>query len=204
MISENVPESQKTEGRNRIPRRVIGLFLAGLGLIVLGGAIGLYLLLSRGAEDVPQGTDFSAVPASVRYAAPQLALSDLQDGQHQLSEYRGQVVLVNLWATWCPPCQAEMPLLQRYFDRYRSQGFTVIAVEDGEPAAEVRSFVTQYKMTFPVWLDPGHEATDHAFKTIGLPTSYVIDRSGQVRLTWVGAISEENLEKYITPLIQER
>jgi cytochrome c biogenesis protein CcmG, thiol:disulfide interchange protein DsbE len=113
-------------------------------------------------------------------------------------------VIVNLWATWCPPCQAEMPLLQKYFEKYRGEGFTVIAVEDGEPEGDVKAFVKQYGMTFPVWLDPAHEATDHAFKTINLPTSYVIDRAGQVRLTWLGAINSANLERYVTPIIRER
>ncbi len=181
----------------------MGLFLAGTGLIVLGGAIGVYLL-NRQANEALRPTDFSAVPAAVRYAAPALALSDLSGASHQLSDYRGQVVLVNLWATWCPPCQAEMPLFQQYFERHRSEGFTVVAVEDGDPTADVRSFVAKFKLTFPIWLDPSHEATDHAFKTMNLPTSYIIDRAGQVRMTWLGAISEDNLEKYVTPLIQER
>ena len=188
----------------RIPRGAVGLFLAGLGLIVLGGAIGAYLLLGRQPDNALQPTDLSAVPAAVDYAAPSLALSDLSGVTHQLAEYRGQVVLVNLWATWCPPCQAEMPLFQSYFERHRAAGFTIVAVEDGEPESDVKAFVAKYELTFPVWLDPSHEATDHAFRAPGLPTSYVIDRTGQVRLTWVGAISEENLEKYVTPLIEER
>jgi peroxiredoxin len=179
------------------------MVLAGLGLIVLGGAMAAYFW-NRQSQEAAQLSDFSAVPAKVQYAAPVLALSDLSGAHRQLSDYRGQVVLVNLWATWCPPCQAEMPLFQKYFERYQASGFTIVAVEDGEPAADVRSFVAKYQLTFPVWLDPTHQATDHAFNTIGLPTSYVLDRSGQVRLTWVGAISEENLEKYVTPLIQER
>lgn len=183
--------------------RLIGMVIAGLGLIVLGGAIGLYLL-GRQAQQTVEPSDFAAVPAKVQYAAPALELADLAGTSHQLADYRGQVVLVNLWATWCPPCQAEMPLFQKYFERHQASGFTIVAVEDGELAADVRSFVAKYQLTFPVWLDPSHQATDHAFNAIGLPTSYVVDRSGQVRLTWVGAISEGNLEKYVTPLIEER
>ncbi len=195
--------AQKMVNCKRIPRQVIGLFLAGLGLIVLGGAIGVYVL-NRQADQGLQATDFSAAPAAVRYDAPALALSDLSGAPHQLADYRGQVVLVNLWATWCPPCQAEMPLFQQYFERHHDEGFTVVAVEDGEPASDVKAFVAKYQLTFPIWLDPSHEATDHAFKTMNLPTSYVIDRTGQIRLTWLGAISEDNLEKYVTPLIEER
>ncbi len=188
----------------RISRSSLGLLVAGLGLIVLGGASAYYVyMLRQQADSSQQATDFSAVPAAVQYAAPSLSLSDLGGVPHQLSDYRGQVVLVNLWATWCPPCQAEMPLFQQYFERHKAEGFTVIGVEDGEPASDVKAFASKYGLTFPIWLDPAHEATDHAFKTMNLPTSFVIDRSGQVRLTWLGAISEDNLEKYITPLIQE-
>lgn len=97
-----------------------------------------------------------------------------------------------------------MPLLQKFYERHRGEGFTVVAIEDGEPVSDVRSFVAQYQLTFPVWLDPTHQATDHAFKIMNLPTSYVLDRSGVVRLTWLGAISEANLEKYVTPLIEEK
>ncbi len=186
-----------------IPRATIFLSVTGFMLIVLGGAIGIYLWKAQYDQAAPPA-DLSAVPAVVDYPAPALMLSDLSGAQHQLSAYRGQVVLVNLWATWCAPCQAEMPLFQTYFERHRNDGFTIVAVEDGEPASDVRSFVDRNHLTFPVWLDPLHEATDHAFHAVGVPTSYVIDRAGQVRLMWLGAISEANLEKSVTPLIQER
>ena len=193
----------EADGWMKVTRATLGLMLAGIGLIVLGGAIGLYFWKVQASEAL-QPTDYSAIPAEVHYAAPALALADLGGAQHQLSEYRGRVVLVNLWATWCAPCQAEMPLLQHYYDKHQVEGFTIVAVEDGEPASDVQAFVTKYSLTFPVWLDPSHQATDHAFKAVGLPTSYVIDRSGEVRLMWVGTISEDNLEKYVTPLILER
>ncbi len=181
----------------------MGLLLAALGVAILGG-VGMYVLAAQQAEAADQPTDFAAIPAPVDYPAPSIALSSLDGSRQALSDYRGQVVLVNLWATWCPPCKAEMPLLQRYFEKHQAEGFTVIAIEDGEPASDVRSFAKQYALTFPVWLDPGHEATDRAFKTSNLPTSYIIDRVGTIRLTWLGAISEANLEKYVTPLIREK
>lgn len=187
----------------KISPTAFGLLTAGLGLILLGGVLAIYLL-NRQAEQALQPTDFSAIPATVHYAAPMLALSDVGGAARALSDYKGQVILVNLWATWCPPCQAEMPLLQQFYERHGDAGFTVIAIEDGEPAADVKSFVSQYRLTFPVWLDPTHQATDHAFQTMNIPTSYVIDRAGEVRLTWLGAISESNLEKYVTPLIEEK
>jgi len=144
----------------------------------------------------------SAVPVAVNFAAPELRLTDLQGRPVSLSDYRGRVVLVNNWATWCPPCKAEMPTLQEYFEEHRHQNFTIVAIEAGEPAAEVAAFVQQYGLTFPVWLDPAQEATS-AFRNPGLPSSYVIDADGMVRLAWTGAISREMLEKFVTPLLEE-
>ncbi len=179
------------------------MFLAGLGLMVLGVAA-LMVLSARQTEDALSPTDFSAIPAEVHYAAPALSLHDLHGTQHALADYVGQVVVVNLWATWCPPCQAEMPILQTFFEKHRRDGLNLIAIEDGDPTSDVESFVEQNRLTFPIWLDPTHQATDRAFKTPNLPSSYVVNRGGQVRYAWFGAISEANLERYVAPLIQER
>lgn len=186
----------------KIRSSVLGLVSAGLGLIVLGVAIAL-ALSGRQSNAALEPTDFAAIPAAVRYSAPTLRLTGLDGMPHALSEYAGRVVLVNLWATWCPPCQAEAPILQSFFERHRAEGLLVLGVEDGEPAADVKAFVAQYALTYPIWLDPKHQATDMAFKTSNLPSSYVIDRAGTVRLVWFGAISAANLEKYVIPVIQE-
>lgn len=186
---------------NKVSIRAISLVVTGLGLILIGFV--LIILFSQNQNDSASATDLAAVPAKVEYAAPELTLSDISGVKHSLSDYRGQVVLVNLWATWCPPCKAEMPNLQAFYIKHQSEGFTVVAVEDGDPAADVIAFVKGQALTFSVWLDPTYQATDHAFKTPNLPSSYVIDRSGKVRLAWVGAINALNLEKYITPIIKE-
>jgi len=187
----------------KIPSRAFSLMTAGVGLIILGVTAWL-IFATIPANDPTQPTDFSAVPAKVQYNAPVLTLNDTRGNSHSLSNFLGQVVLVNLWATWCPPCKAEMPLLQDFYTRHKADGFTVIAIEDGDPTADVISFINEYGLTFPVWLDPTYQATDHAFKTKNLPSSYVIDRNGDVRLTWVGAINAVNLEKYVSSLIKEQ
>ena len=132
-----------------------------------------------------------------------VTLSDLRGVRHSLSEHVGKVLLVNLWATWCPPCTAEMPIFQRFYEAHRLEGFVVIAINDGEPAADVDAFIEDHGLSFPVWLDPTYEATDRAFKAANLPTTYIIDRGGRVRLMWIGAISAANLDRYVTPLIKE-
>ena len=178
-------------------RKIIPLILLGFGLILIGASI--YFIV----QDVLAQTDLSVVPAQVNYASPELTLTDLQNVTRSLKGYRGQVILVNLWATWCPPCKAEMPTLQAFHDKYMDEGFTVIAINDGDPTADVVQFVKDYKLTFPVWLDPTYIATEDAFKTLNLPSSFVIDREGTVRLSWVGEINNKMLEKYVTPIIKE-
>ncbi len=194
--------NEKGQTDFQVPPRFYAYVAVGLGLVLLG-TVTAVLMSSSGVPNATQPTDFSSIPVSVDFAAPQLTLQDLSGQQRSLTDYRGSIVLVSLWATWCPPCQAEMPNLEAFYRQHHFAGFTVIAIEDGDPTSQVTSFVDKYGLTFPVWLDPTYQATDHAFKSQNLPTSYVIDRSGQVRLMWVGAISPTNLEKYVTPLIQE-
>jgi hypothetical protein len=95
-----------------------------------------------------------------------------------------------------------MPTLEAYYQSHRHDGFVVIAIEDGEPVAEVAAYVREMGLTFPVWPDLESAATK-VFGINNLPTSYVIDRSGVVRQRWSGAITSETLEQYITPLLKE-
>jgi peroxiredoxin len=183
------------------PSRFPAAILLGAGLVLIVVA-GLALMSAARTLDSTHA-DFTAKPAPVEYPAPALTLVDLRGEPHSLREYRGQVLLVNLWATWCPPCQAEMPNLQVFFEKYQDQGFTIVAIDDGEPADQVRSFVSEHGLTFLVWLDPTYQATERAFRTRALPSSYVIDRLGVVRLAWTGAITGRDLDRYVAPLIKE-
>jgi len=180
------------------PRTALPYFLLGLGIILI---VASALVILR---DVSLQSDFSTVPAQVNYPAPELTLTDLQGAAHSLADYRGQVVLVNLWATWCPPCKEEMPTLEAYYNKHIEDGFIIIAVNDGDPTPDVIQFVKEYQLTFPIWLDPTYIATEKAFVTKNLPTSYVIDRNGTIRLMWVGGISRKTLDKYVTQIIEEK
>lgn len=178
-------------------RKYFPFILLGLGLALIFASVFFIL------QGLPVENDLSAVPIDVEYPAPELALSDLQGVPRSLADYRGQVVLVNLWATWCGPCKEEMPALQAFHDKYADDGFVVIAINDGDPTADVLQFADDFQLTFPIWLDPEYIATEEAFKTMNLPTSYIIDRDGIVRSYWVGAIDRKNLERFVTPIIQE-
>lgn len=176
----------------------MSMILIGSGLIALG--IMVYLLLQNNLPAPTQ--DFSVVPAEVNFAAPDLPLEDLDGNPVSLDDYLGRVVLVNLWATWCPPCREEMPTLQAFYEKYKDDGFVLVAINQEEPRDVVAPFVQEFGLTFPVWLDLEYLA-EREFETMNLPSSYVVDRNGQVRLMWIGGISKKNLEKFVPDLIRE-
>ena len=169
----------------------------GLGLFL----IGIALLSSASPKSESKAANFSSViPMKVRFAAPELSLQNISGKTESLTDYGNDVVLVNNWATWCPPCKAEMPTLAAYYNEHTSEGFTIIAIEAGDPLDGVLQFAQDLDLNFPVWLDP-NGASLKAFGNGTLPNSYVIDRSGTVRYAWTGEISKAMLEKYVTPLL---
>ena len=95
-----------------------------------------------------------------------------------------------------------MPTLQAFYEKYKDDGFVLIAIDQEETLEVVQPFVDEFGLTFPVWLDEEYEA-ERLFKTMNLPSSYVIDRGGTVRLTWIGGISKRNLEKFVPDIILE-
>ncbi|MCI0519209.1 MAG: TlpA family protein disulfide reductase [Chloroflexi bacterium] len=179
--------------------QILAMALVGAGLFIVGLAGWAFLL-----KDAPTAApdEASAVPMLVNYPAPELSLTDLQGSPVSLADYRGQVVLVNNWATWCPPCKAEMPALLAFYEDHKDQNFTIIAIESGEPVYEVEAFVKEYDLTFPVWPDVQQKATT-VFRNPGLPSSYVINEQGSIVMAWTGAISRSVLEKNVAPLLED-
>ena len=169
------------------------------GLLLIGFALVILTSPRRGsaAESLS-----SVVPVAVNLTAPKLSLENLDGQTESLADYGDRVVLVNNWATWCPPCEAEMPTLAAYYNEHKSEGFIIIAIEAGDPVDVVAPFVQTYHLEFPVWLDP-NGASLRAFGNGTLPNSYVIDRAGTVRYAWTGEINKAMLEKYVTPLLAE-
>ncbi len=173
-----------------------------LGILLLAAGIYAALWLPKRLA-APE--EASAVPVAVNFPAPDLHFTDLKGKKISLRDYRGTVVLLNNWATWCPPCRDEMPTLEKYYRRHKSQGFIVLAVAAHEYPFEIKAFLAKqsYQLTFPIIPDPD-EASMTAFKQNRLPVSFVIDRNGTVRLMWIGAISGKMLERYVTPIITEK
>jgi len=179
-------------------QKALLVITGGLGVLTLCVAVMALTALHRSQA----ARKFSATPVVVKYPAPALELTGLDQSQHSLAAYAGQVVLVNFWATWCQPCLTEMPALEEFYQRHREAGFVVIGINNGEALAETQSYMTDMGLSFPIWLDEKFTGQD-AFAVSNLPSSFLIDRKGQVRLTWLGAIELSTLEDVIAPIIKE-
>jgi len=133
----------------------------------------------------------SRVPA-VGTTAEDFRLVDLEGKQQSLSQYRGKVVLVNFWATWCKPCTTEMPAMQTMYDKLRDKGFVVLAINELEDDAKVREHIRQYSHTFPVLMDRDNKVANQ-FGVFGLPVSVFIDEKGVVQEYIKGGLLTEQL-----------
>ena len=189
--------SQRTRPRQR--HNLMYVFLAA-GTILVSIAVLSWLTGARQQALSSAASLFA--PAQVDYPAPEISLQDLQGNPVSLAALHGRVVLVNNWATWCPPCRAELPELEAYYTAHAGQGFVLVGIEAGDPLAQVADFVRQNALTYPIWIDLQTVALNQ-FRNWGLPSSYVIDRGGTVRMAWSGGIDRATLENYLTPLLEK-
>jgi thiol-disulfide isomerase/thioredoxin len=136
------------------------------------------------------------LPIEVGSRAPEFVATDLEGRDVSLADLRGSVVLLNVWATWCPPCRAEMPSMQRLQDHFRDEDFRVVAVSidaqrgrqdrGGRPGGDVRAFTDSLRLDFDVWLDPAG-SIERVYRTTGVPESFLIDRDGRIVKKVIGA-----------------
>ena len=166
----------------------------GVALILAGVAV-LFLM-----DKEPTTTRAVAVSPQQGKVAPGFSLPSLAGETAALSDYKGQVVLINLWATWCPPCKAEMPTLNAFYQTHKDEGFVVLAVNDQEDAITVNNFIKTNGFGFPVLLDMQSQVLD-TYNVHALPTSFIIDRNGVIQYVHMGEISRQQLEEIVGPLL---
>jgi thiol-disulfide isomerase/thioredoxin len=137
--------------------------------------------------------------------APEFALRDMDGEQHALKDYLGQVVMVNFWATWCPPCRREMPSMEALYRKFREDGFTVLAVNEWEDPELVFPYMGQLSVfpTFPVLFDRDGEVSQ-AFQVKGLPTTFLLDKQGRIVFRAVGGrdFNHPEVEQIIRELLK--
>ena len=147
--------------------------------------------------------------AETNRPAPEFALPDLNGTTVRLSDYKGKIVMVNFWGTWCVPCKEETPALQRVHQKLRNQGLVIIGVDlrnqerkGAEGDADVRAFTNQYGVTYPIALDVAGDIA-RAFRIYPIPTSFFIDQTGTIRYIAVSKVTEVDVEAIFTRLQQE-
>src|SRR5579862_4112531 len=157
----------------------------------------------QAASDSPE---FSAAMAKLesddeRRDRANFTLTDLEGKNWTFSELRGKVVLVNFWATWCPPCRKEMPDLEALYDQFKGEGLVILAISD-EDAAKVRPFIAERQVTYPILLDPGRKVND-LFQVEEIPKTFVYNREGKLvaqsidmrtRRQFLGMLAEAGLK----------
>ncbi len=168
----------------------------------------LWIAATRVRADLPvalpgERAAISTTPApQENHPAPDFTLVDLAGSPVQLSALRGQVVLINVWATWCPPCRAEMPMIQAAYDQYRERGFSVLAINLREDPRTVAAYMQQGGLTFPALLD-SDGVVSNTYQARVLPSSFFVDKAGVVRAVYRGPLARSVIAGTVEQLLAE-
>ena len=165
----------------------------------------LVCLLAGGTPSVlgagQRSTAGSPKIASGLQKAPSFSLLDVEGKQVRLEDFGGKVILIDFWASWCPPCQDEIPDLMALYQDYRDKGFVILGIAVGDLPQDVKNFAKEKKMNYPVLL--GNDSVARAYPGVYfLPTAFLIDRSGVIREKLIGPREKRELEQKIIPLLK--
>jgi peroxiredoxin len=183
-------------------------------VLAAAGAVGVALFavpLLRGPNPHPRdaGSTASSIPAGAKTCSVNngganldFTLKDMNGVDVQLSQYKGSVVLLNFWATWCGPCKLEIPEFVEVYNQYRDRGFVILGVlsEDDPSKEDLHAFTSEFKMNYPIFR--AHEGLETSFGSLwALPTTFIIDRHGSICLKHLGPVSKEMVEQEIKGLL---
>ncbi|HSN13007.1 MAG TPA: TlpA disulfide reductase family protein [Anaeromyxobacteraceae bacterium] len=158
-----------------------------LALLAVVAVVAMQILLRPSTTSLKQGG-----------SAPPLALDDLQGRRLDLGGLRGKVVLVNFWATWCPPCRAEIPELSELWREQKDRCFELLGVAEESPPADLQA--ASRSIPYPILTDPRGEAAA-AWSVVGFPSSFVVDTQGTVVRVFQGAVRKEQVLEAVAPLL---
>lgn len=165
-------------------------FVAFLLVAAVVGLLG-FGLLSKGEAQIAVGDP-----------VPDRALPVLGGEREQsIGDYRGRWVLVNLWASWCDPCREEAPELERFWQRFRGRGVTVLGIDVQDNSEDALAFAREHRLTYPQLRSVGDERGD-AFGSTGVPENFLVDPKGRLALIWRGPVDERFLEERVVPIVE--
>lgn len=158
-----------------------------IGLVLVAVSVGFYVIFFKGNQPPSEMQEIRpGFRPRVGNPAPDFTLPSLVGNPVRLSNYRGKVVFLNFWATWCPPCREEMPSMESLYQRLKGRDFEMLAVSiDTKGADRVQSFVATYALTFPVLLDPNKKIY-RLYGLTGVPETFIIGKNGDIMLKTIG------------------
>jgi cytochrome c biogenesis protein CcmG/thiol:disulfide interchange protein DsbE len=179
--------------------------LAPVPIAVICAILALVVLLAYGlAANEPDRKADESLARGDRAPAPAFELPRLSGvGAQSLEDYRGKVVVLNFWASWCKPCRQESPLLDRWHERMKRSGGTVLGVDSLDIVGDARDFISEYELSYPMLRDKDG-ATRESFGIVGFPETFVIDRRGRIAALRRGPVDEAFMRSQVAPLLRER
>lgn len=175
---------------------IVALFIAGCGAQKSGSdtaGASLSVASVRGIDNEGRGLEIGQL-------APDFEMQYPDGRKVKLSDFKGKPVIVNFWATWCAPCEAELPEFVQTYEKYKDQGLVILGVNAQESGEDANTFVEKYNLSFPVTLDSRGEVMD-LYAVRGLPTTLFIDPEGRVALRWAGILTEPMIEEYLGQIL---
>ena len=183
--------------------KTTNLIIIAIGIIGLAAGVGVYSYLNK--ADAPKTTSIKATTL-VGSKRPDFTLTDVEDRKHNISEWDGKVLIVNFWATWCPPCRREIPAFIELQEKYESKGFTIIGVALDSKQAAI-DYVDPMGINYPILIgetDGIAISQEYGNKLGVLPYTVIVDRQGIIRHSLAREVHLDEAEKLITPLLSQK